>query len=117
MISILACGGGHTMVVTSHGTVMAFGRNNRGQLGVGDMEHHGKPSLVPKLCGKEIVQVECGSKHTIVLTRAVRHQTNPPMPSAPAFSGHEKGEKGLLANPRRGRSAAFVVVLCLRICC
>ena len=87
MISILACGGGHTMVVTSHGTVMAFGRNNRGQLGVGDMEHHGKPSLVPKLCGKEIVQVECGSKHTIVLTRAVRHQTNPPMPSAPAFPG------------------------------
>ena len=91
MISILACGGGHTMVVTSHGTVMAFGRNNRGQLGVGDMEHHGKPSLVPKLCGKEIVQVECGSKHTIVLTRAVRHQN--PTPSAPAFSRHEKGEK------------------------
>ena len=93
MISILACGGGHTMVVTSHGTVMAFGRNNRGQLGVGDMEHHGQPSLVPKLCGKEIVQVECGSKHTIVLTRAVRHQTKPLCPPRQPFRVHEKGEK------------------------
>jgi len=49
--------------------VLAFGRNNRGQLGVGDMDHHGEPSLVTKLCGMDIVQVECGSKHTIVLTK------------------------------------------------
>jgi hypothetical protein len=68
-IVILACGGGHTMVVTASEKVMAFGRNNRGQLGVGDMDHHGRPSLVKGLCGKDIVQVECGSKHTIVLTR------------------------------------------------
>ena len=105
MISILACGGGHTMVVTSHGTVMAFGRNNRGQLGVGDMEHHGKPSLVPKLCGKEIVQVECGSKHTIVLTRAVRHQT--PYALRASLSGGMKRGRRWLANPRRERGAAF----------
>lgn len=69
-IDILACGGGHTMVVTHGNTVLAFGRNNRGQLGVGDLDHHGEPSLVTKLCGMDIVQVECGSKHTIVLTRS-----------------------------------------------
>eukprot|EP01052_Picozoa_sp_SAG31_P045163 SAG31_NODE_8145_length_1511_cov_2.514164_1_plen_315_part_00 len=68
-IEILACGGGHTMVVTESKQVLAFGRNNRGQLGVGDTEHHGRPSLVKGLCGRDIVQVECGSKHTIVLTR------------------------------------------------
>lgn len=69
-IDILACGGGHTMVVTHGNTVLAFGRNNRGQLGVGDLDHHGEPSVVTKLCGMDIVQVECGSKHTIVLTRS-----------------------------------------------
>ena len=91
MISILACGGGHTMVVTSHGTVMAFGRNNRGQLGVGDMEHHGKPSLVPKLCGKEIVQVECGSKHTMVLTRSVENDE----PELYAIGRNTEGQLGM----------------------
>jgi hypothetical protein len=70
IIDILACGGGHTMVVTHGNTVLAFGRNNRGQLGVGDLDHHGEPSRVTKLCGMDIVQVECGSKHTIVLTKA-----------------------------------------------
>lgn len=36
-IKMLACGGGHTVVVTEARQVLAFGRNNRGQLGVGDM--------------------------------------------------------------------------------
>ena len=57
-IDILACGGGHTMVVTQSKQVFAFGRNNRGQLGVGDMDHHFEPKLVKELCDKDIVQVE-----------------------------------------------------------
>jgi alpha-tubulin suppressor-like RCC1 family protein len=69
-IKMLACGGGHTVVVTESRQVLAFGRNNRGQLGVGDMEHKAHPAVVAELCDKNIVQVECGSKHTMVLTRS-----------------------------------------------
>ena len=79
-VKILACGGGHTMVVTEQAvepggepgpqSVLAFGRNNRGQLGVGDTVHKNEPVRVEALCEKDIVQVECGSKHTIVLTRS-----------------------------------------------
>ena len=70
-IKMLACGGGHTVVVTEDRHVFAFGRNNRGQLGVGDMEHKDKPAAVEGLHGKDILQVECGSKHTMVLTRSM----------------------------------------------
>ena len=69
-IKMLACGGGHTVIVTESRQVLAFGRNNRGQLGVGDMDHKSHPALVAELCNKNIVQVECGSKHTMVLTRS-----------------------------------------------
>ena len=75
-IKMLACGGGHTVVVTAARQVLAFGRNNRGQLGVGDMEHKDHPAVVDELCDKNIVQVECGSKHTMVLTRS--DETNEP---------------------------------------
>jgi len=76
-IKMLACGGGHTVVVTESRRVLAFGRNNRGQLGVGDMEHKDAPATVGELCDKNIVQVECGSKHTMVLTRS--DETGEPM--------------------------------------
>ena len=34
----IACGGNHTIVVSVSGAVYAWGRNNRGQLGVGDSQ-------------------------------------------------------------------------------
>ena len=57
-------------MVTEDRHVYAFGRNNRGQLGVGDMDHKMTPAPVDGLHGKDILQVECGSKHTMVLTRS-----------------------------------------------
>ncbi len=69
-IKTFACGGGHTVVVMESKQVLAFGRNNLGQLGVGELEHKHHPVVVAELCDKNIVQVQCGSKHTMVLARS-----------------------------------------------
>ena len=90
-IKMLACGGGHTVVVTESRQVLAFGRNNRGQLGVGDMEHKDHPAVVEELCDKNIVQVECGSKHTMVLTRNVENDE----PELYAIGRNTEGQLGM----------------------
>lgn len=90
VVKMLACGGGHTVVVTEDRNVFAFGRNNRGQLGVGDMEHKDKPAFVEGLHGKDILQVECGSKHTMVLTRAGDGQ-----PELYAIGRNTEGQLGM----------------------
>ena len=48
--------------------VYTWGRGEDGQLGHGDTNDQSSPQLVEALQGKAIVQMACGSGHTIVLT-------------------------------------------------
>jgi len=63
----LACGTQHSVVVFA-GRVYSFGWNCNGQLGVGDEADRYEPTLVPALDGREIIDVQCGVHHTVVLT-------------------------------------------------
>lgn len=49
-------------------TVYTWGRGEDGQLGHGDTQDRSSPALVEALQGKTIVQMACGSGHTIVLS-------------------------------------------------
>jgi len=60
----IACGSGHTVVLTTEGEVYTWGRGDDGRLGHGDNGWKYVPRLAQSLIGKVIVQVTCGSYHT-----------------------------------------------------
>ncbi len=73
---VVACGEEHTIVATAH-DVLSCGSNERGQLGLGlGSEEHDVASVthsqvlmpVPGLRNKSVVQVVCGSMHTLCVT-------------------------------------------------
>ncbi|GLE06225.1 hypothetical protein PINS_up015467 [Pythium insidiosum] len=64
----IACGSGHTVVLTDDGEVYTWGRGDDGRLGHGDNGWKFVPRLVEELRGKNIRQVTCGSYHTAAVT-------------------------------------------------
>ncbi|XP_065335616.1 RCC1 and BTB domain-containing protein 1-like [Cloeon dipterum] len=55
--------------ICSSGTLFAWGKNERGELGLGTKEYTMVPTKVEgDLEGKRVVQVACGKSHTLVLT-------------------------------------------------
>ena len=65
----IAAGGYHALCVSAGGRVLACGNNNLGQLGVGDNEERGVPTLITGLLKtKTVVQVTAGYFHTACLT-------------------------------------------------
>ena len=72
-VTAIAAGGNHSMAVTVGGSLLAFGSNSSGQLGLGDTENRFTPTKVP-LVGKggaavRAVQVQCGAAHSILLAQ------------------------------------------------
>ena len=63
-----AAGAGHTLCITTDGSLFAWGFNFCGQLGVGDREERRVPTLVTGLQGKQVAHVAAGSNHTICTT-------------------------------------------------
>jgi len=59
----LAAGAYHSLVITKDGYVYAFGRNHRGQLGIGNTQD----SHVPVLVANDIVSVAVGAANSLVL--------------------------------------------------
>uniref|UniRef100_A0A914UP49 Regulator of chromosome condensation 1 n=1 Tax=Plectus sambesii TaxID=2011161 RepID=A0A914UP49_9BILA len=57
---------GHTLVLTSCGTVFAFGSNYNGKLGVGDQETRLTPSRIPAeyLDNQPVVAISAGGVHS-----------------------------------------------------
>ena len=49
-------------------TVYSWGRGEDGQLGLGDTSDQHRPVLIEALAERRIVQIACGSGHTVVLT-------------------------------------------------
>ncbi|GFH10375.1 UBA domain-containing protein, partial [Haematococcus lacustris] len=66
----VACGGSHTLAITSYG-VLTWGSNSNGQLGLG-RRHPGpftcKPHLVSGLRSHKVTQVVAGLNHSLCLT-------------------------------------------------
>lgn len=64
----IACGSGHTVVLTDDGEVYTWGRGDDGRLGHGDNGWKFVPRLVEELHDQKIRQVTCGSYHTAAVT-------------------------------------------------
>ncbi|XP_030643001.1 E3 ubiquitin-protein ligase MYCBP2 isoform X2 [Chanos chanos] len=62
----VSCGFHHSVVLMENGDVYTFGYGQHGQLGHGDVNSRGSPTLVQALPGPSI-QVTAGSNHTAVL--------------------------------------------------
>eukprot|EP01083_Nonionella_stella_P012935 36526_1 len=65
----IAAGEKHCLLRTRYNRLFGWGRNNHGQLGVGDTETRMKPTEILAMKNKEMIQVECGGSHTAVLTK------------------------------------------------
>jgi E3 ubiquitin-protein ligase HERC3 len=78
-VTAIAAGGDHSMAVTVGGTLLAFGSNNHGQLGLGDTLDRMIPTEVPLALENDptetggalvrCMQVQCGAMHTLVLVQ------------------------------------------------
>ncbi|XP_029113894.1 E3 ubiquitin-protein ligase MYCBP2 isoform X4 [Scleropages formosus] len=62
----VSCGFHHSVVLMENGDIYTFGYGQHGQLGHGDVNSRGSPTLVQALPGPS-VQVTAGSNHTAVL--------------------------------------------------
>ena len=72
-IAKLACGGGHSAFLTADFTLFVCGRGRDGQLGrQGKVEsvasYKTVPILVDALVGRRVLDVACGSDHTLAVT-------------------------------------------------
>lgn len=88
----IACGPSHSALLTTNGLLYVWGSGDGGKLGLGDERIIGQ-DMIPrgggKLCvidtptlvmepfqGQELVEVSCGTAHTVVLTAVVRTYDN-----------------------------------------
>ncbi|NXU79213.1 HERC5 ligase, partial [Oreotrochilus melanogaster] len=65
----IATGGAHSIVVSLSGAVYSWGKNEFGQLGLGDTEDRYCPSYVSALEHWKTVFLACGADHTAVLSK------------------------------------------------
>ncbi|KAG7229828.1 hypothetical protein INR49_012477 [Caranx melampygus] len=65
----IAAGGEQSFAVSVSGGVFGWGRNNCGQLGLGDTRDRDTPTPVHYLNMKKTTHISCGSEHTAVLTK------------------------------------------------
>ena len=67
----IVCGEDHTFILKNNGELFAFGRNNYGQLGLGNNENVNVPTLLKdKIKDKKIQQIICGEQHIYILTKS-----------------------------------------------
>mmetsp|Transcript_20483 Transcript_20483/g.50234 ORF Transcript_20483/g.50234 Transcript_20483/m.50234 type:complete len:594 (-) Transcript_20483:76-1857(-) len=64
----IACGSGHTVVLSTEGEVFTWGRGDDGRLGHGDNGWKYVPRITQSLAGQVVVQVTCGSYHTAAVS-------------------------------------------------
>ncbi|XP_036000989.1 probable E3 ubiquitin-protein ligase HERC4 [Fundulus heteroclitus] len=65
----ISAGGEHSFALSVSGGVFGWGRNDCGQLGLGDTEDRNTPAPVSYLNMKKVVQITCGKEHSVVLTK------------------------------------------------
>jgi alpha-tubulin suppressor-like RCC1 family protein len=64
----VAAGAGHSLTLSSSGTVLAWGLNNEGQLGNGGTGSSGVPVNVSLPAGTKVTAVAAGALHSLALT-------------------------------------------------
>jgi len=62
------CHSANCFAIDDEGQVWAWGRNEAGQLGLGDTDDRFVPTMVNALSGYEVVEVATGKAHTLFLT-------------------------------------------------
>ncbi|XP_045074686.1 probable E3 ubiquitin-protein ligase HERC3 [Coregonus clupeaformis] len=65
----ITAGGDHSFALSFSGAVFGWGKNNAGQLGLGDTIDRPAPAPVDCLNLKKTIAVSCGVEHTAVLTK------------------------------------------------
>merc|ERR1712000_319483 len=61
----VACGAGHSALLTVEGKVYTWGSNRWGQLGTGNTKNFDKPVLIQSL--SQIQDISCGNQHTFAV--------------------------------------------------
>ncbi|KAL7976081.1 hypothetical protein Chor_009759 [Crotalus horridus] len=67
-ITQAACGASHVLALSSEGEVFTWGRGDNGRLGLGTLESHSSPQLVPLPSGYDAQEVLCGMDASMILT-------------------------------------------------
>ncbi|XP_031486010.1 ultraviolet-B receptor UVR8 isoform X2 [Nymphaea colorata] len=67
-IKQIACGDSHCLAVTIHGDVQSWGRNQNGQLGLGNTEDSLIPQKIQAFEGISVKMVAAGAEHTAAVT-------------------------------------------------
>eukprot|EP00005_Dracoamoeba_jomungandri_P003344 CAMPEP_0174255280 /NCGR_PEP_ID=MMETSP0439-20130205/4627_1 /TAXON_ID=0 /ORGANISM="Stereomyxa ramosa, Strain Chinc5" /LENGTH=558 /DNA_ID=CAMNT_0015337397 /DNA_START=161 /DNA_END=1838 /DNA_ORIENTATION=+ len=67
-MKFIACGYVTTAAITVEGSVYMWGGNDGGQLGTGDCETQLYPVKLECLADEEVVDISCGTFHTVALT-------------------------------------------------
>ncbi len=65
---VSGCTSVHMMAISSEGDVFAWGRNEKGQLGLGHAKDMKCPTLVEAMKGKKVVAAATGRNHSLMLT-------------------------------------------------
>jgi alpha-tubulin suppressor-like RCC1 family protein len=69
-ISAIACGHYHSLIITADtGLVYSFGRNSKGQLGLGDTVSRKSPEQILAFGNAQIVTASCGGDHCLVVDK------------------------------------------------
>jgi E3 ubiquitin-protein ligase HERC3 len=72
-VTAMSARGFHTLVLTVGGSVLGFGANSSGQLGLGDTADRWKPTRVnlampgEEGCCIKVIQIACGAQHSVAL--------------------------------------------------
>eukprot|EP00252_Welwitschia_mirabilis_P003499 TRINITY_DN13557_c0_g1_i1.p1 TRINITY_DN13557_c0_g1~~TRINITY_DN13557_c0_g1_i1.p1 ORF type:complete len:436 (+),score=82.89 TRINITY_DN13557_c0_g1_i1:975-2282(+) len=67
-IKQISCGDSHCLAVTDDGVVQSWGRNQNGQLGLGDTEDCLVPQKIEFFKGTAVKMVAAGAEHTVAVT-------------------------------------------------
>jgi hypothetical protein len=60
----MSAGRDHSLLLSVDGRVFAFGSNQNGQIGLGDIIYHNFPYLLPVI---EIMEIAAGGQHSLLL--------------------------------------------------
>lgn len=66
---ISSCTACHSVIITEDGQALVFGRNDKGQLGVGDLNTRHDPTMVETFKNIKIKSAATGKGHTLFLTQ------------------------------------------------
>ena len=68
-VQFIACGGEHIFAITRNNEIYSWGRNEKGQLGIGYIcTYISEPQLIKDLVIKSITYVACGDDYSAALS-------------------------------------------------